>query len=148
MYRYDHFHTHTQTKYKLIASSVRSHYRLRLPLQLSPFCADNSTTFAQHADSKMEFQSRFLTKRSLLSDVSPPSIHPTPSTLYATLGSPPPLLQPMCHPTSILSPTLRQKWYPREKWHRALTCITAASRLSYFAVAVRWDDVDQNPPVT
>jgi len=119
------------------------------------FCADSSTTFAQHADSKMEFQSRLLTKPSLLSDVSPPSIHPTPSMLYATLGSPPP--RPMCHPTSFLSPTLRQKWSPRAKWHRALTGITAASRLSYFAVAVSrlstqssggWDDVDQNPPVT
>ena len=50
-----------------------------------PFCADNSTTFAQHAKSKTEFQSRFLTKPSFLSDVSPPSINPTPSTLYATL---------------------------------------------------------------
>ena len=57
-----------------------------------PFCADNSTTFVQHADSKMAFQSRFLIKPNLLSDASPPSIHsivPTPSTLYATLGPPP-----------------------------------------------------------
>ena len=37
VHRYDHFHTHTQTKYKLIASSLRSHHSLRLPLQLSPF---------------------------------------------------------------------------------------------------------------
>ena len=66
-----------------------------------PFCADNSTAFAQHADSKIEFQSRFLTKPSLLSDVS---IHPTPSTLHVTFGSPTPP-RPMCHhPTSIPPP--------------------------------------------
>ena len=57
---------------------------------ISNFCADNSTTFAQHADFKVEFQSRFLTKPSLLSDLSPPSTNLTPSTLYATLGPPPP----------------------------------------------------------
>ena len=59
-----------------------------------------------------------------------------------------------------LSPTLRQNWSPRAKWHSALTGIRAANRFSYFAAAAAasrtstqssggWDDVvDQNPPVT
>ena len=60
-----------------------------------------------------------------------------------------------------LSPTLRQNWSPRAKWHSALTGIRAANRFSYFAAAAAaasrsstqssggWDDiVDPNPPVT
>ena len=35
VHRYDHFRTHTQTKY--IVSSLRNYHRLRFPLQLSPF---------------------------------------------------------------------------------------------------------------
>ena len=44
--------------------------------------------------------------------------------------TPPPPPPP---PTSI-SPTLRQNWNPRAKWHSALTGIRAANRFSYFAV--------------
>ena len=160
MHRYDHFHTHTQTSSLLsLCAAITAYVRLCSYL---PFCADNSTTFAQHADSKMEFQSRFLIKPNLLSDVSPPSIHsivPMPSTLYATLGPPPPSPPPwlMCHPTSIFSLRHKHKWSPRAKWHRALTGITAANRFNYIAVAVSrsstqssggWDDVDPNLPVT
>jgi len=59
-----------------------------------------------------------------------------------------------------LSPTLRQNWSPRAKWHSALTGIRAANRFSYFAATAAasrtstqssggWDDVvDQNLPVT
>ena len=64
------------------------------------------------------------------SDVSWPSIHsivPTPSTLYTTLGLPPP--RPMRHPMSIsLHP--QTKLDSRAKWHGALTGITAANRSS------------------
>jgi len=102
----------------------------------------------------------FLNKPNPSSDVSllsTRSIVPPLRRLYTTLGLPlfpPPA--PICHPT----PTLRQNWSPREKWHSALTGIRAANRFSYFAAAAAasrtstqssggWDDViDQNPSVT
>ena len=72
--------------------------------------------------------------------------------------APVPASAPIRYPHVDLSPTLRQNWSPRAKWHSALTGIRAANRFSYFAAAASrsstqssggWDDVvDPNPPVT
>ena len=121
MHGYDRFHMHTQTKYKVIALSLRSHHRPRSPLQLSLFLCRQLYNLRPACRLQNGISESVLEiKPSLPSDVLPPSIYstvPTSLTLYATLG-PPPLLRSMRHPTSILSPILRQKWSPRAKWHR------------------------------
>ena len=61
------------------------------------------------------------------------------------------------HPhLSHLSPTLRQNWKPRAKWHSTLTDTRTTNRFSYLAATAAtstqssggWGDQDSSPGVT
>ena len=133
VHRYDCFHTHTQMKQKFTALSAQpsspmfssAATPLFVPMCHHPHPAKRPS---QNQISESILEPGF--KPNPFSDVSWPSIHsivPTPSTLYTTLGLPPP--RPMRHPMSIsLHP--QTKLDSRAKWHGALTGITAANRSS------------------
>ena len=144
--------------------SLHSHHHLRPTLWIPPFRADNTTALTQQtADPKVEFQSPYWNPvseqaKSFIRCLATVHLLHRPTAQEALPWLTPILITADMPSHADLSPTLRQNWSPRAKWHSALTGIRAANRFSYFAAAASrsstqssggWDDVvDPNPPVT
>ena len=89
---YDCFHTHTQTKHKLIVLSLHSHHHLCSPLRLSPIFV-STTPLPSLSRMSAPKLNPFSIKSNPSFDVLPPSIHCIvllSRRFYATLVLPPP----------------------------------------------------------
>ena len=136
--RYDRFHTHTQTKRRLIALFLCTTIITYVPLYgYSPFRADNATALAQqNTDPEIEFQSSY---SNLISDEAKSFVrrlaalnllHCRTQRFYVTLSYPHPTITTTTTPRR---PLPRRHNWSRAKWYSALTGIRAANNLSYFA---------------
>ena len=136
--KYDRFHTHTQTKRRLIALFLCTTIITYVPLYgYSPFRADNATALAQqNTDPEIEFQSSY---SNLISDEAKSFVrrlaalnllHCRTQRFYVTLSYPHPTITTTTTPRR---PLPRRHNWSRAKWYSALTGIRAANNLSYFA---------------
>ena len=153
--------------HRLIALYLHSYHHLRSPLLCShphfvPMTSPHLSS--KNVDPKTEFHSPYWSPisdqaKSFIRRLAALDPHLRPTAQEA-------LRDPWLTPTTDtpshvdLSPTLRQNWSPRAKWHNALTGIRAANRFSHFGAAAAaagsrtstqssggWDDQDSSPGV-